>query len=262
MIGEKININHLINLIGKKIEIIHMDGEPQYTGKQGVVTRIDDMCQIHGTWGRCALIEDCDQFKIIEELIEEQTIETPKMKPFDEWEDYEFALITPNDEWHYFKPKTNTGAYDEAMKLINSYEDGVDLYIDPDEQDANHVVSFCDGDGYVYSPTLPDAIRYLCDLPLIVGSKYESLNILIDEGIICDVYSFEDFKREYNERMVDDNCHDYEEAAIIICDREGIEMPEISSEWEDYVSIDCDDFVDDQRDYYYESDENILWYIG
>lgn len=244
-------------MIGKKIEIIRMDGEPHYNGRQGIVTRIDDMGQIHGTWGRCALIEDCDKFKIIEEQIAKK----PKLKPFDEWKTYEFAIMTPNDEVHYFTPKTNAGAYDEAMKILNSYEDGVELYIDPDEQDDNHIITFCD-DGYVYSPPLPDAIRYLCDLHLIVGSKYESLNTLIDEEQVSDVYSFEDFKRVYNERMVDNSCSDYEEAAKAICEREGIEMPSISSEWDGYVSIDYDDFVDNQIDYYYDSDEDTLWYIG
>lgn len=52
--------------VGDKIRIIYMEGEPQYTGKVGVVTRIDDMGQIHGTWGGCAVIPDTDSFEIIE----------------------------------------------------------------------------------------------------------------------------------------------------------------------------------------------------
>ena len=55
------------NLIGKKIRIIWMDGEPQYMGREGVVTYIDDAGQIHGTWGGCALIPS-DDFEIIEEV--------------------------------------------------------------------------------------------------------------------------------------------------------------------------------------------------
>ena len=51
--------------VGDKIEIIYMSGEPQYTGKIGFVTKIDDMGQIHGTWGGCALIPDDDEFRII-----------------------------------------------------------------------------------------------------------------------------------------------------------------------------------------------------
>ena len=51
--------------IGDIIEIINMEGEPQYTGKTGVVTRIDDAGQIHGTWGGCAIVPECDVYKVI-----------------------------------------------------------------------------------------------------------------------------------------------------------------------------------------------------
>lgn len=51
--------------IGDKIRIIYMDGEPQYTGAEGEIISIDDMGQIHGTWGGCALIPEADQFEII-----------------------------------------------------------------------------------------------------------------------------------------------------------------------------------------------------
>ncbi len=51
--------------IGDWIRIIYMDGEPQYTGKEGAVTHIDSMGQIHGTWGGCALIPEADEFEIV-----------------------------------------------------------------------------------------------------------------------------------------------------------------------------------------------------
>lgn len=54
------------NLIGKKIRIIDMDGEPQYSGKTGVVKHVDSIGQIHGTWGGCALVPGTDDFEIIE----------------------------------------------------------------------------------------------------------------------------------------------------------------------------------------------------
>ena len=54
--------------IGDKIRIIHMDGEPQYTGKEGIVTYIDDNNQIHGDWGGCALIPYLDDFEVIERV--------------------------------------------------------------------------------------------------------------------------------------------------------------------------------------------------
>ena len=37
--------------IGDTIKIIKMEGEPQYTNREGVVTHIDDVGQIHGSWG-------------------------------------------------------------------------------------------------------------------------------------------------------------------------------------------------------------------
>jgi len=52
--------------IGDKLKIIHMDGEPHYTGKVGTVTHIDSKKQIHGTWGGCALIPEVDTWEVIE----------------------------------------------------------------------------------------------------------------------------------------------------------------------------------------------------
>lgn len=57
-----------LELIGKRIRIIEMYGEPQYTGKEGSITHIDDMEQIHGTWGGCAIVPGIDSFEIIEEV--------------------------------------------------------------------------------------------------------------------------------------------------------------------------------------------------
>lgn len=51
--------------VGDKIRITYMDGEPQYTNKEGTVIHIDDMNQIHGDWGGCALIPGLDQFEVI-----------------------------------------------------------------------------------------------------------------------------------------------------------------------------------------------------
>jgi hypothetical protein len=51
--------------IGDTIKIIKMDGEPQYTNREGVVTHIDDAGQIHGTWGGCAIVPEIDDFIIL-----------------------------------------------------------------------------------------------------------------------------------------------------------------------------------------------------
>ena len=51
--------------IGDTIKIIKMEGEHQYTSREGKVTHIDDAGQIHGTWGGCALIPEIDTFVIL-----------------------------------------------------------------------------------------------------------------------------------------------------------------------------------------------------
>ena len=48
-----------------KIKIIKMEGEPQYTNREGVVTHIDDAGQIHGTWGGCAIIPEVDNYILV-----------------------------------------------------------------------------------------------------------------------------------------------------------------------------------------------------
>lgn len=53
--------------VGDKIRIVYMDGEPKYTGKEGIVEYIDDAGQIHGTWGGCALIPESDLWEVIKE---------------------------------------------------------------------------------------------------------------------------------------------------------------------------------------------------
>lgn len=37
--------------IGMKIRIIEMRDEPAYTNKIGIIKHIDDLGQLHGTWG-------------------------------------------------------------------------------------------------------------------------------------------------------------------------------------------------------------------
>ena len=52
--------------IGDRIRINHLEGEDnRYDGKEGVVTRIDDKGQLHGTWGGLAIIPDEDDYTII-----------------------------------------------------------------------------------------------------------------------------------------------------------------------------------------------------
>lgn len=51
--------------VGDTIEILFMLGEADYAGRTGKVTHIDDMGQIHGTWGGCALIPGEDDFIVV-----------------------------------------------------------------------------------------------------------------------------------------------------------------------------------------------------
>lgn len=51
--------------VGDTIRIIYMEGEPQYTGREGVVRSIDDIGQLHGSWGGLAIIPGKDLFEII-----------------------------------------------------------------------------------------------------------------------------------------------------------------------------------------------------
>lgn len=54
-------------MIGKLVLIEEMQGEPQYHERVGIIDHIDDIGQIHGSWGGCALCQDADKFRIIEE---------------------------------------------------------------------------------------------------------------------------------------------------------------------------------------------------
>ena len=52
--------------LGKKIRINHLQGEDgRYDGKEGVVTRIDDMGNLHGSWGGLAVIVEEDDLSVI-----------------------------------------------------------------------------------------------------------------------------------------------------------------------------------------------------
>lgn len=53
--------------VGDKVRIIDMFEQPQYAGREGIVTHIDDMGQIHGSWGGCAIIPEFDYYEVIEE---------------------------------------------------------------------------------------------------------------------------------------------------------------------------------------------------
>lgn len=52
--------------IGANVLIVEMKDEPDYSGKRGIIEHIDDIGQLHGTWGGCALIPTEDTYFILD----------------------------------------------------------------------------------------------------------------------------------------------------------------------------------------------------
>ena len=52
-------------LIGKKIRIINMRGEPDYAGREGIIEHIDGLGQLHGTWGGLAILPFQDIYEFV-----------------------------------------------------------------------------------------------------------------------------------------------------------------------------------------------------
>ena len=59
--------------VGMKIQIIEMDKEPNYKNKIGIIEHIDDLGQLHGSWGSLAIIPEIDIIKILEVTNENKT---------------------------------------------------------------------------------------------------------------------------------------------------------------------------------------------
>lgn len=58
------------SLIGKKIRIIKMDdvlSGSSYNGREGYITSVDAIGQLHGTWGFLALIPGVDEYEYIKD---------------------------------------------------------------------------------------------------------------------------------------------------------------------------------------------------
>lgn len=51
--------------VGDKIIINYMKDEPDYWGREGIVTSIDSMGQLHGTWGGLAVLPNEDDYTLI-----------------------------------------------------------------------------------------------------------------------------------------------------------------------------------------------------
>lgn len=53
------------NLVGRKIRITWMKDEPNYCGRVGVINYVDDLGQLHGSWGGLAVIPGEDSFEFV-----------------------------------------------------------------------------------------------------------------------------------------------------------------------------------------------------
>ena len=51
--------------IGDSIKVIKMEGEPDYSNRVGIVTAIDGIGQLHGTWGGLAIIPEKDTYQVL-----------------------------------------------------------------------------------------------------------------------------------------------------------------------------------------------------
>ena len=57
--------------VGDRVRIIRLDDcgydtqARSYSGREGVITEIDGVGQLHGTWGGLAIIPGIDEFEII-----------------------------------------------------------------------------------------------------------------------------------------------------------------------------------------------------
>lgn len=51
--------------VGDMIKINKMASDPQFNGREGTVTRIDGLGQLHGTWGTYAVIPAEDEYEIV-----------------------------------------------------------------------------------------------------------------------------------------------------------------------------------------------------
>lgn len=51
--------------VGDTIRIEYMKGEDNYSGKVGVIERIDDAGHLHGTWGSLAILPNEDSITVL-----------------------------------------------------------------------------------------------------------------------------------------------------------------------------------------------------
>lgn len=80
--------------VGDTIKIIEMKGEPNYTGRTGVIKFIDSMGQLHGTWGGLAIVPEEDKIEVIstKKTIQENNSVVDEYTYFDTFTDNQYKL--------------------------------------------------------------------------------------------------------------------------------------------------------------------------
>lgn len=68
VIPERIHRLHGSYRVGDRIRIIHLHGEDtNYDGREGCITYVDSIGQLHGDWGGLAVIPTEDEFYVIDQ---------------------------------------------------------------------------------------------------------------------------------------------------------------------------------------------------
>ena len=116
--------------VGDTIRIIEMKGEPNYTGKTGIIKHIDDMGQLHGTWGGLAIIPEEDIFEVVDtvsdtvnDTVNEAMYTNISSSPYD----LNIMVSRPDDkagrDWKYVKSfKFKDDAIERANRMIANGE--------------------------------------------------------------------------------------------------------------------------------------------
>jgi hypothetical protein len=53
-----------------------MVNEPEYTNREGIVVHIDDLNQVHGTWGGCAIVPEIDEYIVLGNVLVDSKLDT------------------------------------------------------------------------------------------------------------------------------------------------------------------------------------------
>jgi len=122
--GERDDTDH--PFVGKKVFIREMKGEPEYTGKTGTVTSVDDAGQIHGTWGGCALtVEDDYDFveedKVDEDHYNDGSVDVRVISEFclTVFTNTNGNTVVVNFDSNFFSPSDLVAAYKKSLEALN-----------------------------------------------------------------------------------------------------------------------------------------------